>query len=178
MYVLQETSASVDVLCGNNLQVLIMFDALDEGDPPEQQLPGFKGGVMAGGNKALALVVRLLAAKLPINVRFIFTTRPDAACGGIHAILERSFPVATHFLRPEKLRMEAEATGDTVMGTGSSSAIGSDLASSSSGKVMVLETVLRECGLLQADAKKTLIMDSTIWQSWIKVCTYLSLTNR
>ena len=151
----QESAVGVNVLCGNNLQVLIMFDALDEGDPPEQQLPGFKGGVMAGGNKALALVVRLLAAKLPINVRFIFTTRPDAACGGIHDILERSFPAATHFLTPEKLRLGSEAGGGSGLGTG---------------KVMVLETVLRECGLLQATiANNSLIMDPTIWQSWIKV---------
>ena len=48
-------------------QILILIDALDEGDPPEQQAPGFKGGVMAGGNKALALVARLLADKLPHN---------------------------------------------------------------------------------------------------------------
>ena len=46
-----------------------MIDALDEGDPPEQQVPGFKGGVMAGGNQALKLVVTCLAARLPANVR-------------------------------------------------------------------------------------------------------------
>jgi len=49
---------------------LILIDALDEGDPPEQQVAGFKGDVMAGGNKALALVVRLLFEMLPSNVRY------------------------------------------------------------------------------------------------------------
>ena len=51
-------------------QILILIDALDEGDPPEQQVAGFKGDVMAGGNKALALVVRLLVEMLPSNVRY------------------------------------------------------------------------------------------------------------
>ena len=50
-------------------QIVLLIDALDEGDPPEQQVPGFKGGVMAGGNQALKLVVTCLAARLPANVR-------------------------------------------------------------------------------------------------------------
>jgi hypothetical protein len=55
---------------------LILIDALDEGDPPEQQVAGFKGDVMAGGNKALALVVRLLVEMLPTNVRyFVWVTQ-------------------------------------------------------------------------------------------------------
>ena len=45
------------------------MDALDEGDPPEQQRPGYKGGIMACANKALMLVINCLAAKLPPNVR-------------------------------------------------------------------------------------------------------------
>ena len=108
--------------------MLILVDALDEGDPPEQQVQGFKGGVAAGGNKALALIVRLLADKLPHNVRFLFTTRPDAACGGIQAILSRAFPDArVRFVTPENLRQEEES---------------SDTATD---KVMVLQTVLKEC---------------------------------
>jgi hypothetical protein len=50
-------------------QIVLLIDALDEGDPPEQQVSGFKGSVMAGGNQALKLVVTCLAAKLPANVR-------------------------------------------------------------------------------------------------------------
>ena len=50
-------------------QVVILMDALDEGDPPEQQRPGYDGGIMACANKALMLVINCLAAKLPPNVR-------------------------------------------------------------------------------------------------------------
>ena len=108
--------------------MLILVDALDEGDPPEQQVLGFKGGVAAGGNKALALIVRLLADKLPHNVKFLFTTRPDAACGGIQAILARAFPHAgVTFVTPDKLRQEEEAS------------------EAATEKVMVLQTVLKEC---------------------------------
>lgn len=65
---------------------MILIDALDEGDPPEQQQADFQGSVMACGNKALTLIVQYLARLSP-NIRFIFTSRPDAACGGIHDIL-------------------------------------------------------------------------------------------
>ena len=83
------------------------MDALDEGDPPEQQVLGFKGGVRAGGNQALSLVVGYLAETLPANVRFIFTTRPQAACGQIKDIMERTFPSTIQFLtQPELLRLE------------------------------------------------------------------------
>ena len=51
---------------------MILIDALDEGDPPEQQVAGFKGDVIAGGNKALTLVVKLLVEMLPKNVRYVF----------------------------------------------------------------------------------------------------------
>jgi hypothetical protein len=50
-------------------QVIILIDALDEADPPEQQKPGFSGCVMAAGNKALRLLVTCFAAKLPKNIR-------------------------------------------------------------------------------------------------------------
>ena len=49
---------------------MILVDALDEGDPPEQQRPGYKGGVMACANKALMLVIKELAGKLPEYVRW------------------------------------------------------------------------------------------------------------
>ena len=108
--------------------MLILVDALDEGDPPEQQVMGFKGGVAAGGNKALALIVRLLADKLPHNVKFLFTTRPDAACGGIQDILARAFPDdGIRFVTPDNLRQDEESK------------------EAASDKVMVLQTVLKEC---------------------------------
>ena len=52
-------------------QVIILMDALDEGDPPEQQRPGYTGGIMACANKALMLVINCLAVKLPPNVRWV-----------------------------------------------------------------------------------------------------------
>ena len=107
---------------------MILVDALDEGDPPEQQVMGFKGGVAAGGNKALALIVRLLADKLPHNVKFLFTTRPDAACGGIQDILARAFPDdGIRFVTPDNLRQDEESK------------------EAASDQVMVLQTVLKEC---------------------------------
>ena len=112
--------------------MLVLVDALDEGDPGEQQVQGFKGGVVAGGNKALALILRFLARKLPRNVRFIFTTRPDAACGGIQAILARAFPDAgVSFVRPDYFRQEEASEAATD-------------------KAMVLQTVLIECRLEQS----------------------------
>ena len=123
---------------------MILIDAIDEGDPPEQQVMGFKGGVMAGGNKALALIVRLMADKLPRNVRFLFTTRPDAACGGIQAILERAFPESgVSFVTPDILRHEQEAS------------------EAATDKVMVLQTVLKEC-------LSEPLMTATVRKKWLK----------
>ena len=41
--------------------------------------------------QALRLIIVFLADKLPSHVRFVFTSRPDAAVGGIREILERTF---------------------------------------------------------------------------------------
>lgn len=71
--------------------VLLLFDALDEADPAEQQRPGFSGSVLACGNEALKLL-RLQLERLPPNVRFLFTTRPEALCGGMQGALSRMFP--------------------------------------------------------------------------------------
>ena len=136
-------------------QVVMVIDALDEGDPPEQQKPGFKGGIMACGNKPLMLVLNCLASKLPANVRFIFTSRPDAVCGGIQAILKRAFPPlpgsareGVRFMSLHEIRLDS--AGDkrgTSGGGGPPSAAAPPRASSSSARVMVLETIFRECGL-------------------------------
>eukprot|EP00798_Chlamydomonas_sp_ICE-L_P032103 gene32103-16616_t len=71
--------------------VVLLIDALDEADPPEQQLPDFDGNVLACGNATVQLITKDLV-KLPANFRFIFTTRPDALCDGIERVLRISFP--------------------------------------------------------------------------------------
>jgi hypothetical protein len=73
--------------------VVILLDALDEADPPEQQRPGFDAskGIQAVGNKALRILLAFLVPQLPKNVRFIITTRPAAVLGGIRAVLDRAF---------------------------------------------------------------------------------------
>ena len=74
-------------------EVIVLLDALDEGDPPEQQRADFDratGAVEPVGNKALRLLVGYLS-KLPSNFRFIVTTRPDAVMGGVMGVLERCF---------------------------------------------------------------------------------------
>ena len=86
-------------------------------------------------------------------LRFIFTTRPDAACGGIRSILERSFPSGSiEFLVPEDLRVDdakAEVTLPLTIDTPKGTNMGDQEVKSSSGsRVMVLETVLKECGLI------------------------------
>lgn len=92
---------------GGGDEILILIDALDEADPPEQQeLSGGEGGpaacVRACGNQTLLLLTTLFALELPHCVRYILTSRPDAACGGIRDILVRVFPDVA-FLIPEDL---------------------------------------------------------------------------
>eukprot|EP00798_Chlamydomonas_sp_ICE-L_P028728 gene28728-31904_t len=95
-------------------EVVILVDALDEGDPPEQmqQLEqdsadasstAQKVSVKACANQVLSVIIRFLPL-LPKHVRFIFTSRPDAVCGGIHRVLERTFPSSVTFIdNPGKL---------------------------------------------------------------------------
>ena len=64
-------------------EVIVLIDALDEGDPPEQQRADFDpatAGVVPVGNKALRLLVGYLS-QLPPNFRFVVTSRPDAVLG-------------------------------------------------------------------------------------------------
>ncbi|GAX78217.1 hypothetical protein CEUSTIGMA_g5659.t1 [Chlamydomonas eustigma] len=70
--------------------IVILIDALDEGDPPEQLLPNFTGGVIAGANLPLRLLITCLITRLPPTIRFIVTSRHDAVCGGIRSVLERA----------------------------------------------------------------------------------------
>ncbi|GAX80789.1 hypothetical protein CEUSTIGMA_g8225.t1, partial [Chlamydomonas eustigma] len=94
-------------------KIVIMVDALDEGDPLEQQQSGFTGGIMAGGNKALNLIVTCFS-ELPHNIRFIFSSRPDAACDHMQAILQRAFAAKEDggsaarvtFIEPRNVRVD------------------------------------------------------------------------
>ncbi|PNH07715.1 Vegetative incompatibility protein HET-E-1 [Tetrabaena socialis] len=114
--------------------VVLLIDALDEADPPGLQLALTNGGKPTGptpcGNQALKLVVDHLH-HLPPIVRFIFTTRPDAAASQVLPCLERTFhnSIVRH-LTPSDLRR--------VKSGGSSS-------SHSHGGVMVYHTVLAAC---------------------------------
>ncbi|KAK3242230.1 hypothetical protein CYMTET_48071 [Cymbomonas tetramitiformis] len=110
--------------------VLILLDALDEADPPEQYLPGFSRNVKACGNKTLQLLTRQLV-QLGANVRFVITTRPDAVCSQIEPLLGRVFADNVTLLRPEALRSEAAAEHG-AQGTG----------------VLVYHTVAKECAAL------------------------------
>ena len=79
--------------CSGLGQVVVLIDALDEGDPPEQQRADFDAtevGIVPVGNKALQVLVNYLA-ELPPNFRFIVTTRPDAVLGNVLGVLERCF---------------------------------------------------------------------------------------
>ena len=66
--------------------IVLVIDALDEADPPEQLVEGFKGNVKACGNRTLQLVLKHLV-HLPESVRFVFTTRPDAVCDKVQVCL-------------------------------------------------------------------------------------------
>ncbi|KAG2449768.1 hypothetical protein HYH02_005293 [Chlamydomonas schloesseri] len=108
-------------------QVVLLIDALDEADPPELLRaaatagsgdggPSGAGGLAAQappacptvcGNSALQLLVAQLS-QLPPCVRFVLTTRPDAAAGQVLQCLDRTFGGSsgggvTH-LRPAELR--------------------------------------------------------------------------
>ena len=56
-------------------QAFILIDALDEGDPPDQQQVDKGTLFQPVGNKAFRLVITCLVEKLPKNIRFVFTTR-------------------------------------------------------------------------------------------------------
>eukprot|EP00798_Chlamydomonas_sp_ICE-L_P023217 gene23217-30438_t len=128
---------------------------IDEGDPPkqlekQQQLLDLVSAdacqqakvvtVKACGNQVLGAIIRFIP-QLPPYVRFIFTSRPDAVCGGIRSILKRAFSSSVTFIdSPEELREEAvkpaTSTPPTPRTTGS--------------RVMLYDTVARECNLLHS----------------------------
>ena len=105
--------------------IVLVIDALDEADPPEQLVEGFKGNVKACGNRTLQLVLKHLV-HLPESVRFVFTTRPDAVCDKVQDILARAFEDNIQTFRPEQLRTEADSEARE-------------------GGVMVYHTIAKEC---------------------------------
>ncbi|KAG2491744.1 hypothetical protein HYH03_009907 [Edaphochlamys debaryana] len=98
-------------------QVVLLIDALDEADPIELQLARSKEERAAlcppvCGNKALQLIIAQLPS-LPPWVRFIFTTRPEAAGGQVLPCLARAFSVT--LLQPSALRVDVEGGSKGVM---------------------------------------------------------------
>jgi hypothetical protein len=105
--------------------IVIVIDAFDEADPMTEQEAGFdptKHPVIPVANKAMFLVF-YLANRLPLNVRFIFTARPETARGELKAVFGRAFGAVT-YVEPHALRKGGTA-----------------------GEVLVYDTVVRECGL-------------------------------
>ncbi|KAG2433318.1 hypothetical protein HXX76_008384 [Chlamydomonas incerta] len=101
-------------------EVVLLLDALDEADPPPLAAAGTAADAAATsapavtGNRTLHLLTSLLV-QLPPSVRFIVTTRPDAAAGQVVPALERTFgaggPAAggVALLRPGDFRQKAKA---------------------------------------------------------------------
>ena len=108
--------------------ILLLIDALDESDAP-----GTFGFWKPMSNKAVQLIVGCLS-KLPPNVRFFFTARPDTLFGNIKATLLRALKVpggedGVKFFDPGELRVDQGGSG---------------------GKVMVYDCIVSECGLSSA----------------------------
>ncbi|PNH03143.1 WD repeat domain-containing protein, partial [Tetrabaena socialis] len=114
--------------------VVLLIDALDEADPPDLQLASSNGNKSicpkACGNIALQLVTQHLR-HLPSFVRFIFTTRPDAAADQVLPCLERTFPRSVLHMSPSALRSN-DSSGNSSHPT-------------DQGGVMVYHTALAAC---------------------------------
>ena len=92
--------------------LVLLIDALDEGDPLDQQKANADKSFKPFANKVLTLVINILVPLLP-KARFILTTRPDAVFDNIRTILRRSFDSdgikGVHFIEnPSELRVEEE----------------------------------------------------------------------
>jgi hypothetical protein len=100
----------------HNGPVVILIDALDEADPPEQHRPGFHpemSHIEPVGNKAVHLLLAQLVPKLPTNVRFVFSARPDTLLGTFEPVLGRAFQGGVFYLQPHLLR---SGSGDSGRG--------------------------------------------------------------
>ena len=106
-----------DPLTGIESNIVLLFDALDEGDPLEQQEAGFQSEYPEPlANQVVYLITSKLIEKLPNNVRFIFTTRPHAVSGSVTDILRRSFGEGgVLYLKPSDLRASNKEGQERVM---------------------------------------------------------------
>jgi WD40 repeat protein len=117
-----EPSADLLASSGN---ILILVDALDEADA--------QGGTWRPmSNKAVQLIIGSLA-KLPSNIRFFFTARPDTLYGNIESTLNRALKgpgsEGVLFLDPCELRRDQGGEGS---------------------RVLVYDSVVQECNLSSA----------------------------
>lgn len=130
---LHSTDDAFELLLGPlkdaNSPVVFLIDALDEADPPEQQMPDFEGCIKACGNVVLSVIIKLLARQLPECMRFIITTRPDAVCGDVEKVLARNF-TSIKFLRPRDVRDDSDSN-----------------TSGGDGRVLVFDAVIKGCNL-------------------------------
>ena len=118
----------------NKKPIFILIDALDESDPLQQQQAGNEKIFKPVANRAVYALTSLLIPKLP-NVRFIFTTRPDAMGGNVEKVLCRSFADSTQetsyfdsirLVAPSDLRVVNESDHQE-------------------GRVMVFDSIVRGC---------------------------------
>ena len=143
--------------------VVLLLDALDEADPPEQQRADYdrsSGCVAPAGNKALHLVIAHLS-KLPPNFRLIVTTRPDAVLGDVMSTLSRTFGGSLCRVSPHELRLDSKMAqsqlgrgeGDGGGGAEAASVVaaaeeeGAESAGATVEHNLVYDTVAAECGL-------------------------------
>ena len=94
--------------------IFVLIDALDESDPLEQQQAGSMKSFKPVANRAMYALSSLLIPKLP-NVRFIFTTRPDAMGDNIEKVLRRSFNDSIQLMNPSVLRVSSDQEGRVMV---------------------------------------------------------------
>ncbi|KAG2490965.1 hypothetical protein HYH03_010641 [Edaphochlamys debaryana] len=143
---------------GRTEPVLVVFDALDEADPPPSAASSSSSSASGSpaapasapgrgprfpilcGNRALQLLTNHLQ-RLPPCVHFFVTTRPDAASGQVVPALERTFADqgGAEFMKPSQLVKGVGASAAGLSDAGPHSAL------STTGGVMVYHTVVRAC---------------------------------
>jgi hypothetical protein len=134
-------AAPVLALCSSSphaLQLTILLDALDEGDPLEEQLGAADGratGVRACANRVFRLLATQLR-ELPENVRFVLTTRPDAVGGSVLPALDAVFRDAGGVQHMQLSQLSRSPAGLATEAAG---------AAKPSGQVLVLQAVVAGC---------------------------------
>ncbi len=116
--------------------MVILLDALDEGDPLEEQLGavnGQKRGVRACANRVFRLLATQLR-ELPPCVRFLLTTRPDAVGGSVLPALDAVFRNAGGVQHMQLAQLWHGSAGQLAEG-----------GERPAGEVLVLQAVLAGC---------------------------------